>query len=88
MQEVIVGKVCGHGTAFFNDIVMRRLLNLHFVGQESCCEYDHESNEIKPIVHPNIDKVKESHYNIISNYKLEFEADLTDTGRLINFRVI
>lgn len=81
----IVDKVIGNGTISFDHKDQRRKINLYYLGQENCNEV--VDNNIVPISHENIKQVMDSHYNISSNYFIEVEADLTEDGRLINFKI-
>lgn len=82
----IIGKVSGAGIITFDSTEQREIINLYFLGQKNCNEVN-DQNEIVPVDHKNIDKVKDAHYNVSGQYHCVIDADLTDTGRLINLRI-
>jgi hypothetical protein len=86
MEAKIITKVTGTAHIEVDPNEQRRCINLHFLGNKNCCKL--EGDHLVPIEHKDIDKVTEAHYHISSNYVIDVEADLTEEGRLINFRVI
>ena len=85
---MVIGTIKGLGTINFHALTQRKQINKHYLNQESCNEYDNVNGCIVPIKHPSIYKVTAAQNNVCSEHILEVEADLTDDGRLINFRVV
>lgn len=85
MNKKIIGHIKGSGTIAFSDELQRKLINVYFIDNENCNII--KNNKIVPIEHENIDKVTNAHYNIGKFYHINIIADLTEDGKLVNFRI-
>lgn len=83
----IVGQVKGTGTIKFSDKEQRQLINIHFLNSPDCNRYNDDMKLI-PIEHENQPKVLNAHYTIAKFYQINVQADLTEEGNLINFKVV
>jgi hypothetical protein len=81
-----IGEVVGVGVFNFNDSIIRKLINKHFIKTESCNYVDKEGKLILK-EHENIENVVIAQNNVCSNVKMEVVADVFDNGKLSNFRI-
>ena len=82
----IIGTVKGRGNISFQRDQQCTLINLHYYNQSNCNEF--VNGEFIPIKHKNRKQLEKAHHNICENFILDIEADLTEDGKLVNFRVI
>ena len=73
--------------AEFNRDDIQKPLNLYYLGSEAC-NYVNEEGIIVAKEHENRYLLEEKARNIFNHISLDIEADLTDEGTLVNFRVV
>lgn len=82
----IIGKIKGLAKVNFEREPQCRLINQYYYNQDNCNELI--DGKYIPVEHENREKLVVAHNNISQNFILEVEADLTDEGRLINFKIV
>lgn len=84
----VIGSINGEGSALFNRESMNQAINMHFLGQKSCNKVNEVTGDIEPLEHEDMEKVTAAQYNISENIHVHVTADLTETGELINIRIV
>jgi len=84
----VIGSINGTGTVSFNRDDVNQAINMHFLGQKSCNKVNETTGEIESIEHENMEKVTEAQYNISENIQVHVTAELTESGELINIRIV
>lgn len=70
----------------FDPEKLRKCINLYYLGQENCNEYNND-NEIVPIQHPRLNEVVKVQNNLCPNVRITIQADLDENGIFTNIRV-
>jgi len=74
-------------SARFEPELLRKCINVHYLGQENCNKYDDKTGAYVQIKHPNMKNVEVAQNKLCPNINLTIKADLDENGRLSNFQV-
>lgn len=85
MSEIIA-TVKTNFKGMFSREEINKIINRHYIGSDNCNEVI--NGEILPKTCDGMNKVIEAQYNLITSWSLEIAADVTNDGKLINFRVV
>ncbi len=86
MENKILNTIETEITVSFSASEIRRILNLHYLGNENCNEVN-EDGKIVPIKHRNSEKLNMAQLNVCPNIKVGMIANVFCDGTLGNIRV-